>query len=214
VATLLALLALGWRWSPLREWANLSALEAFVHALQDLPLAPLAIMAAYVVAGLLVVPVMLMIAVTGIVFGPLLGGAYAVAGTLLSAAATFGLGHWLGRDAVKRLLGSRIDRLSKRIARRGIVAMLVVRVLPIAPFSIVNMIAGASHIRFRDFLIGTAIGMAPGIAITVTFFHQLAEAIRHPTVGGVAILALVAAVLLGAAIVLQRLLGNGEKGEA
>jgi phospholipase D1/2 len=214
LAVALALLALAWRWTPLREWANLPALIGLAHELQDMPLTPLAVLAAYVVAGLLVVPVMLMIAVSGIVFGPVQGGLYAVAGTLLSAATTYGLGHWLGRDTVQRLLGARIHRLSRRIAKRGIIAMLVVRVLPIAPFSIVNVIAGASHIRFRDFLIGTAIGMAPGIAITVTFAHHLAEAIRNPTIGGVAILALVAAVLLGAAVILQRLLGGAKAGEA
>jgi phospholipase D1/2 len=214
LAVALALLALAWRWTPLREWANLPALIGLAQGLQDMPFTPLAVLTAYVVAGLLVVPVMLMIAVSGIVFGPLQGGLYAVAGTLLSAAATYGLGHWLGRDTVQRLLGSRIHRLSRRIAKRGILAMLVVRVLPIAPFSIVNVIAGASHIRFRDFLIGTAVGMAPGIAITVTFAHHLAEAVRNPTVGGVAVLAFVAAVLLGAAVILQRLLAGAGAGEA
>jgi phosphatidylserine/phosphatidylglycerophosphate/cardiolipin synthase-like enzyme/uncharacterized membrane protein YdjX (TVP38/TMEM64 family) len=214
LAVMLALLALAWRWTPLREWANLSALVGLAHALAALPFSALAVMLAYVVAGLLVVPVMLMIAVTGIVFGPVQGGLYAIAGTLLSAAVTYGLGHWLGRETVQRLLGSRIHRLSRRIAKRGILAMLVVRILPIAPFSIVNVIAGASHIRFRDFLIGTAIGMMPGIAITVTFFHHLAEAVRNPTLGAVAVLALVAAVLIGAAVILQRLLGRGEEGRA
>ena len=35
--------------------------------------------------------------------------------------------------------------------------------LPIAPFSIVNVVAGASHIRWSDFLLGTVIGLLPGI---------------------------------------------------
>lgn len=210
LAVALALLAIAWRWTPLGEWANLQALIGLVRALDSVPFSPLAVMVAYVIAGLLVVPVMLMIAVTGIVFGPLLGGLYAIAGTLLSAAVTYGIGHWLGRDNLHRLLGERIDRLSRRIAKRGILAMLVVRVLPIAPFSIVNVIAGASHIRFRDFLIGTVIGMMPGIAITVTFFHQLAEAVRNPTLGAVVVLAAVAAVLIGAAVSLQRLLARRE----
>jgi phosphatidylserine/phosphatidylglycerophosphate/cardiolipin synthase-like enzyme/uncharacterized membrane protein YdjX (TVP38/TMEM64 family) len=208
----LALLAIAWRWTPLREWANLQALVGFAKALQAHPLSPIAVMLAYVVAGLLVVPVMLLIAVTGIAFGPLLGGFYAVGGTLLSAAATYGLGRWLGGDALRRLPGRRIRRLSKRIARRGILAMLVVRLLPIAPFSIVNIVAGASRIRFRDFLIGTAIGMAPGIAVTVTFFHQLGEAIRNPTFGTFAVLAAIAAVLFAAAVMLRRLLRQDDEG--
>jgi len=216
LAVALALLAVAWRWTPLREWANLAALVALAQRLQDLPFTPVAMMAAYVVAGLLVMPVMLMIAVTGIVFGPLAGSAYAVAGTLASAAVTYGIGHLVGSETLHRLLGDRVERLSRRIARRGIIAMLVVRVLPIAPFSIVNVVAGASHIRFLDYLVGTAIGMLPGILITVTFVHHLAEAVRNPSLGTVATLGVVAAGLIGAAFGLRRLLARrmGTQAEA
>ena len=212
LAVVLALLAVAWRWTPLREYANLPALIGFARTLQDLPFTPVAVVASYVVAGLLVAPVMLLIAVTGIVFGPLLGTAYALAGTLLSASVTYGVGRWLGHATVQRLVGSRINRLSKRLARRGIVAMLVIRLLPIAPFTIVNVVAGASDIRFRDYLIGTMIGMTPGIVITVTFVHHLAEAVRNPSLGTISVLALVAALLIGMALVLKRLLGR--KGDA
>jgi phospholipase D1/2 len=204
----LALLAVVWRWTPLREWVNLDSLVALARHLEALPFTPLAVIGSYVIAGLLVIPVTLLIAVTGIVFGPVQGMLYAVGGTLLSAAVTYGVGHWLGRDTVQRLLGPRINRLSQRVARRGIVAMVVLRVLPIAPFTVVNVVAGASHIRFRDYLIGTLLGMLPGIAMTVIFVHHLAEAVRKPSVGTVAILALVAALIIGTALGLQRLLKN------
>jgi phospholipase D1/2 len=208
LAVMLALLAIAWRWTPLREWVNLVSLVDLMRNLETQPFTPAAIIAGYVLAGLLLVPVMLLIAVTGIVFGPVLGAAYAIAGTLLSAAVTYGLGRWLGRDTVQRLVGPRIKRLSRRIGKRGILAMLVVRMLPLAPFTVVNMIAGASHIRFRDYMIGTFLGMAPGILITVTFVHHLAEAVRHPGAGTVTVLAGVVVLLVGLAIGLQRLFGG------
>jgi uncharacterized membrane protein YdjX (TVP38/TMEM64 family) len=124
--------------------------------------------------------------------------------------ATYGIGHWLGRDTVRRLLGARVNRLSQRIAARGIVAMMVIRMLPVAPFSVVNVIAGASHIRFRDFAIGTLFGMLPGIAMTVTFVHHLAEAVRRPSAGTVAVLAAVAAIIFATALVLRRLIKRRE----
>ncbi|HJV86496.1 MAG TPA: VTT domain-containing protein [Noviherbaspirillum sp.] len=210
LAIALALLAIAWRWTPLRDWINLGALVAFARGLDELPFTPIAVIASYVVAGVLVVPVTLLIAVTGIVFGPLYGSLYAIAGTLLSAAVTYGLGHWLGRDVVQRLLGERVNRLSKRIAKRGILAMIVVRILPVAPYSVVNVVAGASHIRLRDFLIGTLLGMMPGIMLTVTFVHQLAEAVRNPSPETVAVLGAVAVVIIAVAIGLQRLLKRRE----
>jgi phospholipase D1/2 len=206
----LALLALAWRWTPLSEWVNLESLISFAHRLDDMPFTPLAIVGSYVIAGMLVVPVMLLIAVTGIVFGPVQGTMYAVAGTLLSAIATYGVGHWLGRDTVRRLLGQRVNRLSQRIAARGILAMIVIRVLPVAPFSVVNVVAGASHIRFRDFVIGTLLGMLPGITMTVTFVHHLTEAVRRPSAGTIAVLAGVAAIIIITALALRRTLKKRE----
>jgi uncharacterized membrane protein YdjX (TVP38/TMEM64 family) len=205
-AILLVLLAIAWRWTPLRDWINLETLIAFARNLQGLPVTGIAVVASYVLAGLIMMPVTLLIAVTGIVFGPLWGALYAIAGTLLSAAVTYWIGVWLGRETVRRLLGPRINRLSRRIAKRGIVAMVVVRVLPVAPFTVVNVVAGASHIRFRDYMLGTILGMSPGIVITVTFIHNLAEAIRNPNPGAIAMLVGAGALLIGLALLLQRLL--------
>jgi phospholipase D1/2 len=170
-----------------------------------LPFTPLAVILGYVVAGMLMVPVMLLIGVTGIVFGPLTGGFYAAGGTLLSAVISYGVGRWLGRDGVHRFIGARVSRISRRLSRQGIVAMVITRLLPVAPFTMVNVLAGALQIRFRDYLIGTALGMAPGIIITVTFAHHLAEAVRNPSPEAIAVLAGVAVLLIGTAVGLQRL---------
>ncbi len=210
LALTLALVAIAWRYTPLRDWVNLASLIALAHSLEALPLTPLAVIAGYVIAGLLV-PITLLIAATGIVFGPVMGAVYAIAGSLVSATASYWLGNWLGRDAVRALVGARINRLSKRIAQRGIVAVVIIRVLPIAPFTIINIVAGASHLLFRDYLIGTLVGMTPGIVLTVMFIHNLAEVIRHPSAGTIAVLALVAALLIGFALLLQRLLPNNEQ---
>jgi uncharacterized membrane protein YdjX (TVP38/TMEM64 family) len=98
----------------------------------------------------------------------------------LSAVVTYGLGHQLGRHTVRRLAGSRLDRISRRLAQRGVLTVIAVRVLPVAPFTIVNMVAGASHISFRDFFIGTIIGEVPGLIAMAAFFDEAWAAIRHP----------------------------------
>jgi phospholipase D1/2 len=209
LALCLLLLAAVWRYTPLREGVNLASLVNIARGLQELPFTPIAVLGAYVLGGF-VLPITALIAATGIVFGPVAGAAYALAGSLLSAAASYGLGRWLGRDTVRALVGDRINRLSQRIARRGILAVLVVRVLPVAPFPMVNVVAGASHLRFRDYLLGTLLGMAPGIVLTVTFVHNLAEAIRNPSPGTLSVLAIVALFLIGLALLLQRLLPHNE----
>ncbi|MGZ5819495.1 MAG: TVP38/TMEM64 family protein, partial [Burkholderiaceae bacterium] len=210
LALVLALVGVVWRYTPLRDWINLETLIALARDLESLPFTPVAIIVGYMIAGL-VVPITLLIAATGIVFGPVLGAAYAIVGSLLSATVSYWLGSWLGRDTVRSLVGARINRLSKRIAQRGIVAVMIIRILPVAPFTVINVVAGASHLLFRDYLIGTLLGMTPGIILTVTFIHNLAEAIRHPSAGTLAVLTIVAVLLIGLAILLQRFMPTNEQ---
>ncbi len=197
VSLLLIGLALAWRTTPMREHLNLPALIGLAQHLRDLPATPLLVVLAYVVGGLLMVPVTLLIAATGIVFGFMPGALYALAGALASAAAGYALGALLGRDLVRRLLGARINRLSRRLARRGIIAMIVLRSLPLAPYGVVNVVSGASHIRLRDYLLGTTLGMLPGILLTTAFAHNLAMAIRRPGPETLGILVIVVLLLAG-----------------
>lgn len=204
LAALLIGLALAWRTTPLREHLNLPALVGMAEQLRELPFTPLLVIAAYVIGGMLLVPVMLLIAVTGIVFGIMPGSLYALIGTLCSASAGYAIGALLGRDVVRRMLGARINQLSRRLARRGVLAIVVLRSLPLAPFSVVNLVAGASHIRLRDFLVGTAIGMLPGIVLTTAFAHNLVLAIRRPSMETLGVLVIVVLLLTGFAIALRK----------
>jgi uncharacterized membrane protein YdjX (TVP38/TMEM64 family) len=205
---LLATLAAAWRWTPLREWLDLASLVAIADKLEQAPFTPLAVVGAYVLAGLLVMPVTVLIAVTGIVFGPFFGTLYALGGAVASAAVTYAIGRRLGRDTVRRLAGDRLNRISKRLARRGVIAIAVLRLLPLAPFTIVNVVAGASHIGLRDFILGTVIGMAPGILATVVFVDRILEAVRNPGIGTFVSLAAVAGLLVAVAVVVRRRLAS------
>ncbi|SAL01543.1 phospholipase D/transphosphatidylase [Caballeronia calidae] len=200
-----------WHWTPLADYVNLTSLTHATRRIDALPLAPLWIVLCYVVAAVVAVPITLLIATTGLVFGAWWGVAYAFAGTTIAAAISYSLGNWLGRDAVRKLAGARVNRLSERVAKRGIVAVVVLRLLPVAPFAIVNLVAGASHIRMRDFMLGTMLGMGPGIVLTVAFAHQLVASLHRPTVGSFAVLIGIGAVLIGVSMLLQRFLGRTDR---
>lgn len=204
LALVLIGLALAWRYTPLREHLNLPALIGLAQRLRDLPATPLLVVLAYVVGGLLMVPVTLLIAATGIVFGFMPGALYGLAGALASASTGYALGALLGRDLVRRVLGARINRLSRGVARRGILAMIVLRSLPLAPFSVVNVVSGASHIRLRDYLLGTALGMLPGIVLTTAFAHNLVMAIRRPSPETLGVLVIVVLLLAGFGIGMRK----------
>jgi phospholipase D1/2 len=155
-----------------------------------------AVMAAFLLSSLLFMPVNLVIAGTGALFGPLLGPLYALAGSLLAAVVTFALGRALGRDWVRQLATRRVTAFNRRLNRHGLVAMTVLRLFPIAPFTVVNLIAGASEIRSRDYLLGSLIGMAPGIALMTLFGDRLGAWLRDPHAGNLAVVIGMAAVAL------------------
>jgi uncharacterized membrane protein YdjX (TVP38/TMEM64 family) len=158
----------------------------------------------YTLSSLVLVPVNLLIAATGAAFGPLLGFAHALAGSLVAAAVVFGLGRALGGDPVRRFAGRRVNAVSRRLDRHGLWTMTLLRLLPIAPFGVVNLVAGASEIRFRDFLLGSLIGMGPGVALMTLFGDRLGVWLRRPDPVNLAILVGAALAVVTLALVLGR----------
>jgi phospholipase D1/2 len=80
--------------------------------------------------------------------------------------------------------------------------------LPVAPFSILNAVAGASHIRARDFFLGTVLGELPGLLGLALFLDQVTETIRHPGPGSILLLVVIAAGIVLIAWALGRWLSN------
>ena len=201
---LLAAMALAWRVTPLDEWLAFDRLIDAGDALRDSPWAAAGVVLIYAAGGLVAFPLLVLIAATAMLFGPLLGPIYALLGALASATLTFAIGRKLGRETVRRLAGQRVNELSRRLARRGLVTVAFVRMLPIAPFSVVNVVAGASHIRWSDFLLGTIIGLLPGITTLTFFVDRAIAAIRDPGAGTFALLAVAVAILVALVWALRR----------
>jgi phosphatidylserine/phosphatidylglycerophosphate/cardiolipin synthase-like enzyme/uncharacterized membrane protein YdjX (TVP38/TMEM64 family) len=212
-AVLLTLLAMGaaWLWTPLRNWIDLDAVTRIAVSINEMPAAPLVAIGAYVVGGLVVFPVSLLILATVFAFGPVAGFAYSLLGSFLSGVATFGIGKALGRRTVQRFAGRRLRRLSRLLRRRGLIAMATVRLVPVAPFTVVNVVAGAFNVRFLDFALGTLVGMTPGIFAIAVFGERLEHAIRSPGVGNFAFLAVLVALIVLASGWIRRRLGREEQ---
>lgn len=207
-------LAAAWRWTPLGQWLDMDLLVQTATQLRDSPAAPIYVLGGYLLAGLLVMPITVLIAATVLTFGTGLGLAYALAGSLLSALFLYGLGRKLGRAAVRRLAGPRLNRLSQRLAKRGLLAIIFVRVVPVAPFTVVNLVAGASHIRFAHYLWGTVIGMFPGIFAVTAFIDRLYAIVKQPDWQTVGLFAAVAVLIIAVAVALRRwLVRRAQPGE-
>jgi phosphatidylserine/phosphatidylglycerophosphate/cardiolipin synthase-like enzyme/uncharacterized membrane protein YdjX (TVP38/TMEM64 family) len=185
---LLAALAFTWRSTPLAQFLSPQTITDWVSVLRDSPIAPLYVLAGYVLGAFALVPVSLMIIATATAFDPVPSFLYALGGSLLSAMLTFGIGRIVGRKTVRRLTGRRLIRLRRQISRHGFLSVLTVRILPVAPFTVVNMVAGACQVHARDFFLGTLVGMAPGILAIEVLETQLGHTLRDPTLESFALL--------------------------
>jgi phospholipase D1/2 len=213
VGILLCMLGLSaaWRWTQLGEWVNLQTFTQLADSLRGNPAAPFIMMAIYLFGSLVMVPITLMIVGTALIFGPVGALTYSLLGSIGAAVLTYAIGRMLGRDTVRRLGGSRLNRLSRRLSQHGIITTTVVRLFPVAPFTIINMVAGASHIDFRDFLFGTFLGMSPGIVAITAFEHGLEVAIREPGPESFAILGVLLILIVVGVVVLRRRLRKKQK---
>jgi phospholipase D1/2 len=207
-------LAAAWRWTALGHWFDVATLVEWIEPLRDNPLAPLVVLGAYLVGGLVVAPITVMIIATAIAFGPLLGFTYSLLGCLLSAMLSYAIGSLLGRDAIQRLAGAQLSRLSHKIARHGLTAILLVRIVPVAPFTVINVIAGASHVRVRDFVLGTFLGMFPGLVVMTLFGDRLDDAIRDPKAESFMILVALVVVIVVLTVWLRRRFVKPDAGAA
>jgi uncharacterized membrane protein YdjX (TVP38/TMEM64 family) len=201
---LLGALAAAWQWTPLKEMIEPDQLSEWLRphrtAWYGLPVT----IAAFVLLGFVMVPVLLMVMVTGMVFGPWLGSAYALAGCLTSAAVSFVVGRKLGRETVARLAGERARRIGQILNRNGILAAFLMRKVP-APYVLANIVAGASRIRFLDFMIGTLLGMGSIVIILSVFGYQLLELRKKPTAGSIALTVVLPLVSFGIALTVNRI---------
>jgi len=169
-------LALAWSFTPLADLVTRDNVIEWGREFRRLSWAPLIVILAYTPASYAMFPRWLITMVAVIAFGPWKGFVYGLAGMLLAGLASFLPGRLVRRDTVRRLAGPRINRLSAALYHRGALAVAIVRMVPIAPFVVVNLVMGAMRIRPHHFVIGSILGFLPGMLAATVLSDQMAAA--------------------------------------
>lgn len=178
LGALVLLLALGglWQWLTVHDVITAEHVRDWVARWpqwREARWAFAAVAAAYVIALLVMFPLSLLVAVTGLIFGPVWGFVYATLGTLCSSMVSYAIGRRLGREALMEYGGRRLNGLAGYLSGRAVRAMVIVNLLPLAPFTLTNMLAGAFRLRFRDYMLGSTLGIVPGLAGVTLLGSQL-----------------------------------------
>lgn len=167
-----------WRFTPLAEVFAAQNLIAWTESFSGYWWAPLAVIAAYTPASLMMFPRPLITLAAVVSFGAWEGFACAMTGVVLASAVGFYAGRSFGRQTVRRLAGRRLNQLSQALRQRGVIAVTAVRLVPVAPFIVESMVAGAIHLKLWQLSLGTFFGMLPG-ALTATVLGDAAQSALH-----------------------------------
>ncbi|UCH75378.1 MAG: TVP38/TMEM64 family protein [Rhodospirillales bacterium] len=179
----LLVLAVGVLWvaTPLQHYVDAERLRAAAVAIHSSEWAIALVLLVYLGASPTFFPITLLNVIVAVMYPPAAAFALALGGSMLNAGLSYVLGWGLGRAWLRRFMGPRLARISRQLGRRGIPVVVGMMVTPLGPYTLVNMVCGASHIRPAHHQIGVALGLAPTLALLVILGDSLWRLIENPT---------------------------------
>ncbi len=154
-------------------WGNLIPIEEIKDYVESKEGAPLVFLLLYFGLSIFF-PTTPLMAIGGILFGFWKGLTYTIIAGLVSAIFTFLLARILGKafvdDVLKHERGTKLlEKYDEKMAKHGILTTIVLRIMPIMPFNILNLIMGISRVSLKDYILGTVIGLIPSNVLAVYF---------------------------------------------
>ncbi|MFO7735189.1 MAG: VTT domain-containing protein [bacterium] len=204
-AWLLPLLALAvlWRTTSLGNYVSPEYLFSVLEPIRQSSLAPAISVLLFIILGFLMVPVTVLIVLNSLLLGGWTGFFTALTGGVTAAAVHYVVGRFLWRDTIRKLAGRKLNTLTEKLQKPGIFALTAVRLMPVAPFTMINIVAGTMRVRFWQYILGTILGMLPGI-IGISFFSdRVYEILKDPSPKSIAIGAGTVAILAAGVFLLR-----------
>ena len=142
---------------------DLDAVREFVA--ESGSIAPVLFVLTYATLTVVLVPGAILTTTGGLLFGIAAGSLLTIIGATLGATTAFLIARATGRDAVDRLASGRVATVDEWLGQRGFLAVFSMRMVPLVPFNMSNYAAGVTAIRLRDFVLGTSLGIIPGVVV-------------------------------------------------
>jgi uncharacterized membrane protein YdjX (TVP38/TMEM64 family) len=160
------------RFTPVKDYLTAEALGRLLDKVGIW--APVAFILIYAAGVCLFVPGTLITAIGATIFGPYWGFLYVWVGAMLGASTAFFVGRGLGREFAASLVGDRLKKYDDGIEKNGFATVLYLR-LVYFPFTPMNFGMGLTKVRFRDYFLGTGLGIIAGAFIFTFFFGTLKQ---------------------------------------
>jgi uncharacterized membrane protein YdjX (TVP38/TMEM64 family) len=180
--------------------------SAIRDAVAGSSVAPLIFVLLQIAASLLFVPRTVLGIAAGLMFGLAWGAVWANLGAIAGAAAGFAFVRWLGAGTVDLEATPKLGPLLERAERGGWRAVAILRLIPGLPHSVVNTALGLTRISWRDYLIGSFLGMLPMTLVQVDIGVAGGEAFTGHS--GWMVVSLLLAIAFAASFLVKRAVSN------
>lgn len=135
------------------------SLENFLMA--NMLLAPFLYIVIYIIRPLVFFPTSILTPLASVVFGPFWGWIYTYIGENIAASVAFLVARYFGGDQVSRF--KKLQLLDDELHEHGLRTVIFLRLVPLFPFDVVNFGLGLTAVKFKQYVIGTAVGVIPGL---------------------------------------------------
>jgi uncharacterized membrane protein YdjX (TVP38/TMEM64 family) len=149
-------------------------------------------------------PQIVLIGACVVAFGPEQGFWNAWIATIVSGAATYFTGRLTSAETQRRFGGATGGRFTRFMGRNGFLASLIVRLVPTAPFVVVNMAFGAARVNFWAFILGLAVGVLPKTALIAFAGDSIMDALQGEFLAALLMAALAIALWLAVVVIVRR----------
>ncbi|HYD18625.1 MAG TPA: VTT domain-containing protein, partial [Patescibacteria group bacterium] len=169
-----------WRYTPLAEYATPEKVMPLFESLRQGPAGIWLAILLFTTATFLFFPVTVMIGASAAVFGPVIGLFVSVVGVAATSTLGFMAGKVLGQRVLRMVFGQIGERVREYLNHGGARAIAVLRLIPVAPFNAVNLGLGISGLSFLPYILGTLIGMLPGMVAISWLGHSFMQLWESP----------------------------------
>lgn len=117
----------------------------------------------YILAVAFSVPGATILSITsGLLFGVFVGLIYVNIGATIGATINFLLARYVIGDSIQNKYGESLEKFNKEINKNCKNYLLTLRLIPVFPFFLINVLAGVASVKLRTFIWTTAVGIIPG----------------------------------------------------
>jgi uncharacterized membrane protein YdjX (TVP38/TMEM64 family) len=181
ITLVICVLAAAWRFTPLAGILTPHHIAEWARSVGGSRWTPAVLVLAFVAGAFLMFPRPVLTLVTILALGAKAGLLCSMAGILSAALATYSAGRFLERRTVRHLVGDTMDKAADILRGHGIAAIFAANMLPVPPFGVQGILAGALRMKLWEYMLGTLLSLLPGALMITAFGQQIRQALDDPS---------------------------------